>query len=333
MALSFDAAQMAVMVKESFEPAYYRTFEQSTFFYKFIQSAGITQSYVEKDITWKAYISGNPAAGSYREDGSVGITRNDLGPRFTTARLGWRLQRVPIVVSGLAQAISRSPSAIIDAAAENTTDALKMLQRNMNRQALSDGLGNLNGADPDLNTSGLDLTGIQAMWDDGSAVPIYAGIDRSVNTFWRSFVVANPSGQDRPITEELMHQVLNEMRGVREADIDQLTCSLGVFTQFGLLLGQDRRYNFGGQETPSYRGGFQEAWFNGLQVTAIPLYQKNRMDFWSRALLSFKMLLDFTIEPRDAGDSDSMKMFAKTYCQMQYKNPWHSASLRNLIEQ
>ena len=239
---------------------------------------------------------------------------------------------MPVVITGLAAAISRSPSSIIDAAAENTADALAMLQKNMNRQMLSDGVGNINGADSELNSLGLDMTGILAAFDDGSAVPIYAGIDRTAATFWRSYVLANASGLDRPITEELLHQMLNELQSIREMTVNECTTSLGVLTQLGLLLGQDRRYNVSGSETPAYAGGFQWVTFNGLKVTGIPLYKTGRMDFWNRELMSFKVLLDFTIENRDAGDADAQKLFAKIYSQMQYKNPYHSGSLRNILE-
>lgn len=328
----FDAAAVQVLVKEEFEDTFYRTFEQNTFFFKMIAESGVKSSYVEKDITWKAYISGTPGAGSYREDGTIGINRADLGPAYTTARLGWALNKVPISVTGLSQAISQSSSSIIDSVAESTNDGLRQLQRNMNRQMLADGVGNLNGVDPDLNALGDDITGIQAMWDDGSAVPIYAGIDRGANTFWRSFVLANALGVDRPITEELMHQMLNELQGIRECNVTDITCSLGLLTQVGLLLGQDRRYNFSGTEDPRFRGGFMSVHFNGIEITGIPLYENGRMDFWDRALLSFKVLLDFKIEARDGGDADAMKMFAKTYSQMQYKNPYCSGSIRDLIQ-
>ncbi len=329
---AFNSSQIAVLVKESFEPTFQKTFERNTFFAQFI--ADRKQTLVEKDITWKAYYAGTPGAGSYAENGSIGINRTDLGPRYTTARLAWRMNAVPISITGLAQAISKSPSSVIDATAEQTADAIAELQKNMNRQCLSDGFGNINGADPTLNPYGYDMTGILAAFDDGSAIPIYAGIDRSSATFWRAFVLANASGIDRPITEELMHQMLNELEALREATIDQITCSLSLLTQVGILLGQDRRYNIDttGGAAPSYAGGFQSVTFNGKKITGIPLYKSGRMDFWSKEHLSFKVLLDFTIEARDAGDADASKMFAKIYAQLQYKNPWQSGSLRNLLE-
>ena len=49
---NFNAAQVATLVKETFEPTFYRTFERNTFFAQFI--ADRKQVYVEKDITWKA---------------------------------------------------------------------------------------------------------------------------------------------------------------------------------------------------------------------------------------------------------------------------------------
>jgi len=54
MPVSFDFAQLAVMVKETFEPSFYQTFEANSFFMRMIEEAGAKETYVEKDITWKA---------------------------------------------------------------------------------------------------------------------------------------------------------------------------------------------------------------------------------------------------------------------------------------
>ena len=331
--VGFNFADAAVMVKEEFESTFYRTFVRNNVFMELLKPA--EETYVEKDITWKIYFAGNPAAGSFSENGDIGIDRNDLGEQFDTARLDWKLNGVPIKVSGLAQAITQSRSAIIDALAENTEQALKQLQANMNLQSLSDGVGNLNGVNTALDATGLDLTGVQAMFDDGGDVAIYGSIDRGVNTFWQSFVLRNPvtPGVPRPISELLLHQIFNEVRAVRQGKITHITCSPNVFTQFGLLLGVDRRYTFAPAQSMSplrYVGGFEALMFNDVPVISVPLYEEGRMDFFDIDLLKFKMLLDFTIEPRDAGNKDASVMHAKTYSQLQYKNPFMAGSVRDI---
>jgi len=331
--VGFNFNDAAVMVKEEFEPTFYRTFVRNNVFMELLKPT--EETYVEKDITWKVYYAGNPAAGSYAENDDIGIDRNDLGERFDTARLDWKLNGVPIKVSGLAQAITKSKSAIIDALAENTEQALKQLQANMNLQSLSDGVGNLNGAHASLDSTGKDLTGIQAMVDDGGDVGTYAIIDRSVKTWWQSYVLRNPvtPGTARPISELLLHQILNEVRAVRQGKITHILCSPNVFTQFGLLLGVDRRYTFAPHQSTQplrYVGGFEALMFNDVPIISVPLYQENRMDFIDLDLLKFKMLLDFEIEPRDAGNKDASIMFAKTYSQLQYKNSFMAGSVRDI---
>ena len=331
--VGFNYADAAVMVKETFEPTFYRTFVRNNVFMELLQPT--SEEYVEKDITWKVYYSGNPAAGSYLEDGDIGTLRTDLGERFETARLLWAQNGVPIKVSGLAKAITQSSNAIIDALAENTEQALKQLQANMNLQLLSDGAGNLNGVNPNLKAVG-DITGIQAGVDDGGDVVVYANLDRTVNTWWQAFVLRNPvsPGTPRPLTEALMHQIVNEIRQVRQGKITHILCSPNVFTQFGLLLGLDRRFNFSPNQNSSpleYIGGFQSLMFNDIPIVSVPLYEEGRMDFIDIDLIKYKMLLDFTIEPRDAGVRDASIMHAKTYSQLQVKNSFAMGSLRDIL--
>lgn len=328
---NFEEAQ--VMVKEHFEPTFYRVFTRNNVFMELLRPTG--ETYIEKDITWKLQYASNPAAGSYLEDGDVGTNRTDLAERFATARLPWALNKVPIKVTGLAKAITQSNNAIIDALSENTEQGLKQLQANMNLQLLSDGAGNLNGANPQLNP-GADIVGVQAGIDDGQDVPVYAGIDRSTDTWWRSFVLRNPisPGTPRPLSEALMHQVINEIRTIRQQKVTHILCSPAVWTALGLLAGQDRKFNFSPNENDKpleYTVGFRSLMFNDIPVVQVPLYEEGRMDFLDIDLVRYKVLLDFTIEPRDSGPRDASTMLAKTYSQLQLKNSFAFGSLRDIL--
>ncbi len=325
----FDRSEVQTLIQKVFPPEFERTFERNTMFARYLAGSGRVKQTQAAMIIHKVQISGTPGAGSYREDGSIGINRRDLGPRYATVRHDWSQNKVPIAVTGLAEAVSQTPASQIKAAAEATRDALAELQRNLNLQQLADGQGNLNGVDTRLNP-GVDLTGIQAAFDDGSQVAVYGGVDRSIAPWWQSFVLTNPGGGLRPITEQLLHQAMNEVVGVREKQVTDLICSLGVETMYGQTLGQDRRYSFSGSETPSYRGGFGTASFGDIEVVGMPLYQENRLDGFDRNLLEYHVLLNLQIDPRDAGDADAMKFFAKIYSQMIYKNPFGSFSIRHL---
>jgi len=332
----FSFNDAAVIVKEEFEKVFYRTFARNTVFMSLIEPK--KKATKEKDVRWKVQYSSNPAAGSYREDGSIGINRNDLRNQFMTASMDWKLNGVPTRVSGLAQAVTQSERAIIDAIAEETEQGVKQLQNNMNLQMLSDGVGGLNGANSSLSSSGTDLIGIQAAIDDGTLATEYAGINRSTYTWWQSIVSPNPvsPGTNRPFTELLAENIMSELRDIRRGKITHIFCSPGVHRAIGALLSADRTFHYAAdrepEKAPSYHGGTSTLYFKGVAITAVPLYENNRIDFIDVDLLEYHVLQDFTIEPRDAGDQDATAMWAKTYSLLLYKNPYLGASLQDISD-
>ncbi len=318
----FDYQEVATVIKEEFGPAWIETLRRDIVFFDLAYEGA--ETYEEKDIQEKINYSGNSSVGSFSENAAFGTAGEQA---YTTARWDWKLNKAVVRVSGLAQAVSKSPNSIIDAIAQETESALKDLRRNMNLQLLSDGMGNLNAVGrPELDSTGLDLTGIQAAIDDGSAVSVYGNIDRTSNTWWRSFVLDN-GGVNRQLTEELMTQVTNEIT-IRGGKVTHILCSPTTWSNYGFLLKQERRQVNPGQ---TLYGGFRTLDFQGIPVISVPDYEENKMDFIDKENAKMKVLRDFSVEPRDPGNHDAAEFFIKTYSQFVYLNPWHAGSLRDIV--
>jgi len=315
----FEASEVAKLIREQFGPAFRETLRRDTVFGNIV--APKVETYKEKDIQWKVNYAGNSSVGSYFETENFGSAGEQA---YETAKLDWKLNKAVIRVTGLAQAQSESQNSIINAIATETSQAMRDLKRQIEFQLLADGVGNLNGANPVLRSDGANITGIQAAIDDGSLVTTYAGIDRSVNAWWRSFVLSN-GGVPRPLTETLMFQAYNEMR-TRGATVSHILCNYDLWTSYGTLLEERRRR----QESQRMEGGFDTLLFTGIPVVAVPDYEPGRMDFIDMSQIKWKLLQDFAVEPRDPGSFDASQFFVKHYSQFAYENPWHAASIRDL---
>lgn len=317
--MAFNFSDVAVLIKEEFGPTFIETLRRDIVFLQLME--GVKKSYNEKNIQWKINYAGNDSVGSYGELDNFGTAGEQA---YTTATLPWSLSKGVIQVSGLAQRVSEGPNSIIDAVTTETEQTMKDLARNINLQMLSDGQANLNGARAELN-AGDDITGIQAAIDDGSSIVTYANINRSTNPWWKSFVLAN-GGVNRPLTEELMFQVYNEIT-VRSGKITHILCSPNLFTRYGRLLVQERRQVNPGMELV---GGFQTLSFNGIPVVAVPDYEENRMDFIDMDNIEYNMLKELSVEPRDPGSFDAARFFMSIYHQLVVKDPYRMGSLRDV---
>lgn len=318
----FDYAKAAVLIREYFAAPFIENLRRDATFLALMDERQI--KYTEKNKIWKVNYAGNSSVGSYAENDNLGVAGEQA---YATAQMDWKLNKGVIRASGLSQAVGKSENSIIDVLTQETESVMKDLKRQMNLQMLSDGQGNLNGPRPDLAKNGpnKDLTGILAAIDDGSIMPNYAGIDRGANLWWRSFVLDN-GGVPRPITEALMMQASNEIK-IRGGNISHILCSYNVWTQYGLLLKQERR-----QATQETRliGGFETLLFNGMPVVAMPDYEEGRMDFLDISQFEYLILQDFAVEPRDPGQFDATQFIVKHYAELVCLDPWRAASIRDI---
>lgn len=317
--MAFDYDAVAVLIREAFGPTFIETVRRETVFLDLMEPK--KRALNEKNIQWKVNYAGNSSVGSYSENENFGTAGEQA---YTTALMEWKLNKVVIQVSGLAQAVSEGPNSIIDATTTETEQGIRDLTRNINLQTLSDGVGNLNGVNPALNAAGKNITGIQAAIDDGSSVVTYANIDRTANLWWRSYVLRN-GGVLRPITESLMYQVINELES-RGGKVSHITASPNVWTAYGNLLRAERRQ----VNVESLKGGWKALDFNGIPVVKVPSYQENRMDFFDIDHIDYPILTDFAVEPRDPGSYDAARFFVKHYSQFIHENPYLAGSIRDI---
>jgi len=326
----FDFSRAEALIMEKFPKAFVEALRREVAFFQFIEPRKV--QFNEKDIRWKVNYAGNPSVGSYTETGSVGINRSDLYQSFEMASLQWKLNKVAVAVTGLAQQVSTGSSSIYNALADETKLALKDLKRNINLQLLSDGQGNLNGVNAELSNTGSDITGYQAAVDDGSDVVMYGNINRGVNTWWQSYVLRHPSspGTARPLTQQLMFDVVNVIEQERSGQVSHILCSPSVHTAYGLLLEQSRRRPTESGKVANHSGGFRELDFRGIPVISVPSYEEGRMDFCNINDIEYLMLLDFQVENRDPGDLDASKLFIKHYSQLKVGDPWRHGSIRDI---
>jgi hypothetical protein len=264
---------------------------------------------VGEGVRWPVRYAGNTSAGSYAE-GDSGAGAGNQG--FKKAFLTWKLNKVEVEVSGLAQAIGDNGGMIVPALRTELDLGLSDVRGNINTQLMSDGAGN----------SGKDITGLfAAIADTGT----YAGLDRGTYTWWKSYVNAN-GGTPRNLTEELMRDVKTtvEARGGR---VNAIYTGSKQWYAYGDILRTERR-----QVNPTtLTGGYQALDFEGVPLIKVPGYDTNRMDFVDEDLLEYVVLKDFEAKPM-AKTKDSDVIWVTHYSQLVCRNPYRMGSLQDLAD-
>jgi hypothetical protein len=260
-------------------------------------------------VRWPVRYAGNSSAGSYAE-GDSGAGAGNQG--FKKAFLGWKLNKVEVEVSGLAQAVGDAGGMIVPALRTELDLGLSDVRANINSELMSDGSGN----------SGKDITGLfAAIADTGT----YAGLDRGTYTWWKSYVSAN-GGTARNLTEELIRTVKStiEARGGR---VTAIYAGSTQWYRYGDLLRAERRQ----QNPTSLTGGYQALDFEGVPLIKVPGYTQTRMDFVDEELLEYMVLKDFEAKPM-AKTKDSDVIWVTHYSQLVCRNPYRMGSLQDLAQ-
>jgi hypothetical protein len=260
-------------------------------------------------VRWPVRYAGNTSAGSYAE-GDSGAGAGNQG--FKKAFLGWKLNKVEVEVSGLAQAVGDAGGMIVPALRTELDLGLADVRGNINTQLMSDGAGN----------AGKDITGLfAAIADTGT----YAGLDRGTYTWWKSYVSAN-GGTPRNLTEELMRTTKStiEARGGR---VTAIYAGSAQWYRYGDLLRAERRQ----QNPTSLTGGYQALDFEGVPLIKVPGYSQTRMDFVDEELLEYMVLKDFEAKPM-AKTKDSDVIWVTHYSQLVCRNPYRMGSLQDLVQ-
>jgi hypothetical protein len=267
------------------------------------------KSGVGEGVRWPVRYAGNTSAGSYAES-DTGAGAGNQG--FKKAFLSWKLNKVEVEVTGLAQAVGDAGGMIVPALRTELDLGLSDLRGNINAQLMSDGSGN----------ASKDITGLYAAIADTGT---YAGLDRGTYTWWKSYVSAN-GGTPRNLSEELMRDVKStvEARGGR---VTAIYAGSKQWYRYGDLLRAERRQ----QNPTSLTGGYQALDFEGIPLVKVPGYSQTRMDFVDEELFEYVVLKDFEAKPM-AKTKDSDVIWITHYSQLVCRNPYRMGSLQDLAQ-
>jgi len=298
-----DTTTLAELIVQLYKKPWVEALFTNTFLLTRIQQ----KQGVGEGVRWPVRYAGNTSAGSYAE-GDTGAGAGNQG--FKKAFLTWKLNKVEVEVSGLAQAVGENGGMIVPALRTELDLGLSDVRGNINTQLMSDGTGN----------SGKDITGLYAAIADTGT---YAGLDRGTYTWWKSYVNAN-GGTPRNLSEELVRTVKStvEARGGR---VTAIYAGSTQWYRYGDLLRAERRQ----QNPTTLTGGYQALDFEGVPLIKVPGYPQTRMDFVDEELLEYVVLKDFEAKPM-AKTKDSDVIWVTHYSQLVCRNPYRMGSLQDL---
>jgi len=142
-----------------------------------------------------------------------------------------------------------------------------------------------------------EIEGFGAAIDDGTAVNVYHGINRTTYPLWKSNLLDN-SGTNRNISLDLHQQAedaIVEMGGKRP---DWMRMNLGQRRKFFDLVAPDRRF-----DSTTFEAGFERLSYNGIQVTVDIDHPKNEITYITKA-----MFKKYTLKPLGILDVDGQTM-------------------------
>lgn len=309
MTVAIDS--IPALINEIFDPIFAEVLQRNTFM---LSRFGVKGSTAER-LKWRVHTSGNNSRGSYGELDNLG-TAGQQG--YITAELPWKLNKILVEVSGLAQAISAGEGFVVDLLQNELEEALPDLQEEINTQLLGDGTGN----------SSKDITGITACIDDGTDVATYAGINRGTQPLLASYRNDNAGGGNRALTMAMMRDVKRTVEDFpRKGRVSAIYCGTALWDTYGVLLkGTNDNNRMFNDNIQILAGGYQALSFEGVPVINVPGYPANRMDFVDERWFTYYILRNFTTE-KLAKTKDVDTYFIKHYSQLRCKDPYKQGCL------
>jgi hypothetical protein len=303
---AIDLNAIGELLREEFEEPWIEAVDRDNFL---LQRFGRTNMDGGAEVRWKVHYAGNPNAGPYSE--------NDVIPTpgaqaYTQARSPIKQNWVAIEASGLAQAATQGSAGFVDLIAEETEQSLEDLKDRINDQLLA----------TTADGTGRSIHGMGYIISDTG---VYAGIDRTSNSFWRSFVLAN-AGTPRALTIPLMQAVMTEMeKSSRKSKISAILTNRKHFYDYGNILTPDRRYT----ATERLDGGFMAVDFEGLPVVSVPNMPAGAMYFLDESTWSYYVLQNFEVKPKST-NKDSDYFLITHYSNLICKDPRKNAKITDL---
>ncbi|MCG3172669.1 MAG: hypothetical protein GMKNLPBB_00823 [Myxococcota bacterium] len=142
-----------------------------------------------------------------------------------------------------------------------------------------------------------ELTGVEAMVDDGGLAASYQGVSRAANPAWKAYVNGN-GGNNRALTIELMLKAVNAIENSSGEQPNLIVCHSSVWEKYAELLHQNRRFS-----SAALQGGVGRLTFSGggrdIEVVKDRFAPYNRMFLLNTDHIHLFQVNDFTFMDRD----------------------------------
>lgn len=303
-----NANTVAELLREIYETPFTKAFGRLSWLYRFLGTLGVTGD----NIRWKVHYAGNAGATSY------GLTDNPPAAdsqKYDEAKLDVKRNHITVSIDGLLKAMTRGAGGYMDADTTEITEAMQDLIKELARQMWLDGTGN----------TSKDLDGLA---NGISASGVYAGIDRSTATWWRSY---EEDGTGDVLTEAVAKAFLDEMLGntTREVAVEDFVvlCNRTDWRN----LGDDIQANGGSRrmQTRTLEGGFTSIVVDDTDFVHAPGCPQGTAYGVSRSTVKYRVLLDFDVYALGK-TRDSDEAVIKHYSNTQVKNPYKNGKITNL---
>lgn len=221
-------------------------------------------------------------AGSYRGYDTLDITPQQT---LTDAQFARKQYYASIVYNGYETASSRGQNAILKMADVAMSDAEAAMFNNMATDVF--GLGTSN--------SGKVLLGLDAAIDDGTGTAIYAGIDRTSNTWWKSIKTAVSGNLSMT---QLTNAYVSASRGGMQNSPDFMVAGLTAWNAVNTLMRNRFQEHAGINNAGKMFGNLGFPYINFMGVPVVydeycptgTLYMLNSetVQLWSDPVINFK---------------------------------------------
>jgi hypothetical protein len=267
------------------------------------------KSFEGAELFKKIHYAGNQSAGPYSE--------NDYIPEagfqaYADARWPMKQNWVVVEVTGMAQAASRGTGAYLQVLANETKEALEDLKDRINDQMMA--------STADVN--GRAIHGIGYIVSDKG---VYAGINRTTNSFWASKVYDNAT-VGRNLTVSLLQKAMVDMASpLRRAKTDLMLTNMTHWYDLGnSLLTYRQQVN-----TSTVDGGYSAVNFQGMNVVSVPSLPTGVLYGLESKQWGYYVLEDFETKPKST-NKDSDRFIVTTYSNLLCLHPGHQFKIVDL---
>jgi hypothetical protein len=302
---------LAKIFREHFEKPFVRALGEKVTLVKLFG----TKSGVGHEAQWIVHYDRNNSAVFYREDDVIGAPGKQA---YERARKPYKMARITYGASGLAIAATKSDeAALVRVLAEEARRASLDLLYRID--------GHLLGINPNPVSDEYARVEMDCLGDIIRDTGVYATIDRTTATWWRSVVLAN-GGTPRPLTLGLFQQMRAQLEAPpREAEITHILTSRVHFDQYGNLLEDRRRW----VNVTKADGGFEALEYDSIPVIVIPRMAAGAMFWVNKADWSYEVLLPFETDQVPV-NTDREEYVIKTYANLICRHPGRQGAIRDL---